>query len=149
MANKTESEALALAEKTAEELGVYIVDVSYKKEGADYILRYYIDKEGGVGIDDCEEFSKAIDPILDKADPIEGNYMLEVSSPGADRRLTKEREFLYYIGRRVDVKLFKPINGEKEFSGVLTGFADKTAEIDGEIRVPVKEASYIRLAFDF
>ena len=153
MANKTEAAALALAEKTAEEQGVYIVDVSYKKEGGDYILRYYIDKDGGVGIDDCENFSRALDPILDAEDPVDGNYTLEVSSPGADRKLTKEREFLYYTGRRVDVKLFKPLeNGDKEFSGVLTGFSDKTAEIDVDgniISVPVKEASYIKLSFEF
>lgn len=152
MANKTETAALALAEKTAEELGVYIVDVSYKKEGGDYILCYYIDKEGGVGIDDCEAFSRAMDPILDEADPVEGNYTLEVSSPGADRRLTKEREFLYYIGRSVEVKLFKAVDGIKEFTGVLTGFKDKTAEIDiggKNISIPVKEASYIRLSFEF
>lgn len=152
MANKTETTALALAEKTAEELGVYIVDVSYKKEGDSYSLCYYIDKEGGVGIDDCEAFSRAIEPVLDEADPIEGNYTLEVSSPGADRRLTKEREFLYYIGAKVDVKLFKPIDGMKEFSGILTGYKDKAAEIevDGNILIiPVKEASFIRLSFDF
>ena len=152
MANKTETAALALAEKTAAELGVYIVDVSFKKESGNYILCYYIDKDGGVGIDDCEAFSRAVEPILDAEDPIEGNYSLEVSSPGADRRLTKEREFLYYIGREVDVKLFKPIDGKKEFSGVLTGFAAKTAEIEAEerkISIPVKEASYIKLSFEF
>lgn len=152
MANKTETAALALAEKTAEELGVYIVDVSYKKEGGDYILCYYIDKEGGVGIDDCEAFSRAMDPMLDTEDPIGSNYTLEVSSPGADRRLTKEREFRYYLGRKVDVKLFKPIDGEKEFSGILTGFEEKTAaiDVDGKImNIPVKEASYIRLSFEF
>lgn len=152
MANKTETAALELAEKTASELGVYIVDVSYKKEGADYVLCYYIDKDGGVGIDDCEAFSRALDPILDEADPIDGNYTLQVSSPGVDRKLTKEREFLYYIGTEVDVKLFKAIDGEKEFTGVLKGFADKTAEIevDGAVRkIPVKEASYIKLSFRF
>lgn len=153
MANQTETAALALAEKTAEEQGVYIVDVSYKKEGGDYILRYFIDKAGGVGIDDCERFSRALDPILDEQDPVGGNYTLEVSSPGADRRLVKEREFLYYIGRRVDVKLFKPLGtGEKEFSGVLAGFSGKTAEIDTDgriVAVPLKEAAYIKLSFEF
>ena len=104
------------------------------------------------GIDDCEAFSRAMDPILDTEDPIGSNYTLEVSSPGADRRLTKEREFLYYLGRKVDVKLFKPIDGEKEFSGILTGFEEKTAaiDVDGKImNIPVKEASYIRLSFEF
>ncbi len=152
MANKTEITALHLAEDTAGKLGVYIVDVSYKKEGPGYSLCYYIDKDGGVGIDDCEAFSKALDSILDEADLIDGNYTLEVSSPGADRRLTKEREFLYYIGRKVDVKLFKAIGEGKEFSGILKSYADKTVQIElggKTIDIPVKDASYIRLSFEF
>ena len=83
---------------------------------------------------------------------IEENYTLEVSSPGADRKLTKEREFLYYIGREVDVKLYKAENGVKEFTGVLKDYKDKTAfvELDGEVKeIPVKQAVYIRLSFKF
>lgn len=152
MANKTEIKALEAAEPIAAAQNVYIVDVSYKKEGGDYSLCYYIDKEGGVGIDECEAFSKAVEEILDRENFIDEAYTLEVSSPGADRRLTKEREFLYYKGREVDVKLFKAEDGRKEFTGVLTDFKDNAAiiETDGVIKeIPVKEAAYIRLSFKF
>ncbi len=152
MANKTEAIAIELAQSIADEMGLYIVDVSYKKEGGAYSLCYYIDKEGGVGIDDCESFSRAVEVILDENDPIEENYTLEVSSPGVDRKLTKEREFLYYKGREVDVKLFKATDGRKEFSGVLKDFSEKTAYIDcqGEsVAVSQKDAAYIKLSFSF
>ena len=152
MANKTEAIAIELAESIAGEMGLYIVDVSYKKEGATYSLCYYVDKAGGVGIDDCEAFSRAVETVLDEKDPIEENYTLEVSSPGVDRKLTKEREFIYYKGREVDVKLFKETDGRKEFSGTLEKFEDKVATIDcqGEkVLVPQKDAAYIRLSFSF
>ena len=152
MANKTEIKALELGESEAQEQGVYIVDVTYKKEDGAYSLCYYIDKDGGVGIDECEKFSKAVEEILDREDFIENNYTLEVSSPGADRKLTKEREFLYYKGREVDVKLYKAENGIKEFTGVLTDYRDDTAfiEINGEVtEIPAKAAVYIRLSFKF
>ncbi len=152
MANKTEAIAIEIGENIAKEMGLYIVDVSYKKEGKDYSLCYYVDKEGGVGIDDCEAFSRAIETVLDEKDPIEENYTLEVSSPGVDRKLTKEREFLYYIGREVDVKLYSAPDGKKEFSGILEEFSDKVAyiNVDGEkISVPQKDAAYIKLSFKF
>lgn len=152
MANKTEIRALEIGEPIAVEQGVYIVDVTYKKNGGNYSLCYYIDKEGGVGIDECELFSKAVEERLDAEDIIEDNYTLEVSSPGADRQLTKEREFLYYIGREVDVKLYKAENGVKEFTGVLEDYKDDAVSInvDGKmIYIPVKQAVYIRLSFKF
>ena len=149
MANGTEIRALELGEQIAQKQNVYIVDVTYKKADDTYSLCYYIDKEGGIGIDECELFSKAVEELLDAEDFIEENYTLEVSSPGADRKLTKEREFLYYIGREVDVKLYKAENGVKEFTGVLKDYKDKTAfvELDGEVKeIPVKQAVYIRLS---
>ncbi len=152
MANKTEIKALETGEKTASEQGVYIVDVTYRKKEDGYSLCYYIDKDGGVGIDECEAFSRAVEEALDKEDFIENNYTLEVSSPGADRQLTKEREFLYYRGREVDVKLYKAENGVKEFTGVLEDYRDSAAIInaDGVTReIPVKQAVYIRLSFKF
>ena len=145
---KTEERALELGESIAKEQGVYIVDTSY----ADGVLCYYIDKPGGIGIDECESFSRAVEPLLDEADIIEKEYSLDVSSPGVDRKLKKEREFLYYIGREVDVKLYKAENGVKEFTGVLKDYKDKTAfvELDGEVKeIPVKQAVYIRLSFKF
>lgn len=152
MANKTEIQALNAGEKTAEQQGVYIVDVTYKKSDDGYSLCYYIDKDGGIGIDECEAFSKAVEQVLDELDFIETNYTLEVSSPGADRQLTKEREFLYYIGREVDVKLYKAENGRKEFSGTLTDFKDGKAFIETEdetMEIAAKQAVYIRLKFEF
>lgn len=154
MANKIEETALALAEETAQKLGVYIVDVSY----AGGVLCFYIDTEGGVDIDKCEAFSREVEVVLDREDIIEKEYSLEVSSPGVDRKLKKEREFLYYRGREVEVKLYaarkltedsEPV---KEFEGVLKDFRDKTAVIqtdDSELEIPVKDAVYIRLRFVF
>lgn len=152
MANKTETAALAAGENTAAEQGVYIVDVTYKKTEDTYTLCYYIDRDGGVGIDECEAFSKAIEEILDRENFIDEAYTLEVSSPGADRKLTKEREFLYYRGREVDVKLYKAENGQKEFTGTLTDYKDDTAYIDADgtvMKIPAKDAAYIRLHFSF
>lgn len=145
----TEERALELGAAAAEELGVYIVDVSY----AGGVLCYYIDRDGGVDIDICESFSRAVEKILDEADIIDGGYSLEVSSPGVDRKLKKEREFKYYIGREVEVKLYAANeDGMKEFDGTLKDFHDKTAVIEretGEIEVPLKNAVYIRLKFIF
>ena len=148
MANKIEMTALELGEATAQELGVYIVDVEY----ANGILCYYIDCDGGVGIDKCEEFSRAVEVVLDREDIIDKEYSLEVSSPGVDRKLKSEREFQYYMGREVEVKLYAPIDGVKEFSGVLKDFEDKTVTVtvDGkDMEIPQKDAVYVRLKFVF
>lgn len=148
MANKIENAAMTVAESIAEEKGVYIVDVSY----AGGVLCYYIDKDGGIGIDECEAFSRAVEVILDRENIIDKEYSLEVSSPGVDRKLKKDREFMYYIGREVEVKLFAPLDGVKEFEGILKDYKDKTAfiEYNGNItEIPVKNASYIRLKFVF
>ncbi len=145
----TEERALKLGAAAAEELGVYIVDVSY--DGG--VLCYYIDRDGGVDIDICESFSRTVEKTLDEADIIEGGYSLEVSSPGVDRKLKKEREFRYYIGREVEVKLYAANeDGLKEFDGILKDFHDKTAVIEREteeVEVPLKNAVYIRLKFVF
>ena len=152
MANQTEITVLSIAEGIAGQYGAYVVDVEYKKEGRDWVLRIALDKEGGIGIDDCENVSRALSDVLDEKDPIKEPYCLEVTSPGVDRKLKKEREFLYYIGREVEVKLYKATDGKKEFRGILNGYENKTAQIetDGKI-IPVNlsEAVYIRLAFDF
>ncbi len=152
MANKIETLALEIGESVGENTGIYVVDVSYKKTDGKNVLCFYIDKEGGVGIDDCESFSRAVEAELDRCDPIDGEYSLEVSSPGADRQLKKEREFLYYTGREVDVKLYKALNGKKEFSGILKKYENDSAVIDTdgeELIIPIKDAAYIRLHFEF
>ena len=103
-------------------LGFTIVDVEYVKEGADYYLRAYIDKEGGITIDDCEKVSRLLEEELDRQDFIPNAYILEVSSPGLGRQLKKEKHYLSNIGEIVDVKLYKAVNKVKEFTGILKSY---------------------------
>ncbi|MEE0944778.1 MAG: ribosome maturation factor RimP [Clostridia bacterium] len=152
MANKTEEFVYRIGDEIALAQDVYLVHTEYKKENGEYYLRLYIDKDGGVGIDDCEAYSRAISDKLDELDPITDPYVLEVSSPGADRKLTTEREFNHYIGREVDVKLYAARNGQKEISGILSGYENDVAvvEVDGEKwEIAKKDAVYIRLSFRF
>ncbi len=109
----------------ADQAGVSVYDVEYVKEAGEYFLRAYIDKEGGVSIDDCEAVSRALDKPLDKEDFIPDAYTLEVSSPGLGRRLTKDRHLEKSLGMEIDLKLFKPLDGEKEFTGSLKGYSEK------------------------
>ena len=150
--SKIEDTVLEISDSLAEKMNFSVVDAEYKKEGGMQILRVYIDKEGGVDLDDCEKFSRALEEILDSEDPIEEAYNLEVSSPGLDRQLKKEREFLHYTGRQVEVKLYKETAGRKEFDGILKEYKDKKVyiETDGEIlEINPKDAAYIRLYFEF
>ncbi|WP_010252244.1 ribosome maturation factor RimP [Acetivibrio cellulolyticus] len=101
-----------------------LVDVEFIKEGTNWYLRIYIDKPGGITIDDCQIISEEISDILDKKDPIEQSYFLEVSSPGLDRPLKKESDFERFKGELVEVKVFKPIDGRKIFEGNLLGLID-------------------------
>lgn len=153
MANIVEKAALEIADEIAAAQGCAVVDAEYKKENGGRYLRIYIDKEGGTGIDDCEKFSRAFDEVFDKKNIIEEAYSLEVSSPGVDRILKKEREFRHYIGAHVRVKLYKAAeNGEKELDGILSDYSDKTAFIDcgGKIiSINTADAAYIRLYFEF
>lgn len=151
MANEAEKLAFEVGDEVAETMGYALVDAQFKKEGKDRYLRLFIDKDGGVGIDDCEKFSRAFETEYDRRDPIDGGYILEVSSPGLDRKLKTEREFKHYIGRIVDVKLFKESDAGKEFSGTLTGFDGKTVSVECEgrnVNINPKEAAYIRLHFE-
>lgn len=120
----TASMARQLAEPYAQQLGVTLWDVLYLKEGASYILRYIIDKEGGVTIDDCENLSRAVDSPLDEADFIKESYFLEVSSPGLNRELKKPHHFTAMAGREVVVHLLRPQNGRRDFAGTLLGLTD-------------------------
>ena len=113
-----------LAEPIAEELGVWIWDVEFVKEGARRILRITIDSEEGITIDDCEKLHRAIDPVLDEADPIEDQYYLEVSSPGIERELKNDMHIYACEGWDVEVKLYAPMNGSKLFRGVLLPLAE-------------------------
>ncbi|HOV27318.1 MAG TPA: ribosome maturation factor RimP [Pseudobacteroides sp.] len=106
-----------------------LVDVEFLKEGANWYLRVYIDKEGGISIDDCQLVSEALGQELDKVDPIPQHYFLEVSSPGIERPLKRDKDFIKYKGEQVEVKLYQPIDGKKIFEGKLNGL------IDGKISI--------------
>lgn len=131
---------------------VEIYDVEYVKEGSDYYLRAFIDKEGGVNINDCEAVSRALSDALDAADFIEEAYILEVSSPGLGRTLKKDRHFEKSIGKEIEIKLFKAVDGCKEFSGILTSFqSDRIfVQMEDEIKEFVRsDIAVVRLALDF
>ncbi len=112
--------------------GVSLWDVRFVKEGADYFLRVFIDKEGGVGIDDCVNVSHAIDPILDEADPIDRSYCLEVCSPGINRELTRPEHFAAFIGKPVTVRLYRAVESAKEITGQLLSYDGTLILADGE-----------------
>ena len=114
---------------TVTELGYSIWDVEYVKEGADWHLRVTIDSPNGIDINDCEKVHRAIDPIIDECDPIEGFYYLDVSSPGAERDLRTDEHILYCIGWRVEAKLFSQKDGRKSFVGTLVSYEDSTVSI--------------------
>ena len=137
-------------EPTVVELGYKIWDVTYQKLGADYHLEITIDSENGINIDDCEKVHRAIDPILDEYDFIEGFYYLEVSSPGIERELRTEEHIRLSIGERVEVKLFSAKDGRKSFVGMLTGYEDGklSFDVDGEaLTLAESEISKITTVF--
>ena len=143
----------------AEKIGVQIYDVEYVKEGTDWYLRAYIDKEGGVTIDDCEKVSREVSEVMDQEDFIEDAYILEVSSPGLGRTLKKDKHLEKSIGQKVEIKTYKPIEKQKEFSGVLEKFDSESITISMEetekqgngkkMTFARGDVALIRLAFDF
>lgn len=142
------SQAEALARPAAQGLGLSLWDVEYVKEGASWFLRYYIDKPGGVTIEDCEALSRAVDGPLDEADFIGTQYYLEVSSPGIERELKKEAHFAAFTGRPVRVRFIRPrADGARELSGTLLSFENGTLTLDtpqGAVAFAKSEAAFIR-----
>lgn len=131
-----------LIKPTVENEGVNLWDVRFLKEGASYYLRVFIDSENGIGIDECTAVSHAIDPIIDKADPIDKSYYLEVCSAGLDRELVRQEHFAFAVGKSVRIKLFKSQDGKKEFSGTLSKFSNGVLTLsfeDSEINVSLKD----------
>lgn len=128
-----------------------LVDIEWVKEGPTWYLRVYIDKEGGITVDDCEVVSRAFGDILDEKDFISENYIFEVSSPGLDRPLKKEKDFQRSIGKMVEVKLYKALNKQKEFVGSLKAYHGDSITIEledkSEIEFKLKDIAIIRLAF--
>lgn len=150
-----ELKAERLLEPALKQLGIELIDVEYVRE-RNWILRVFIDKEGGVDLNDCQQISEKAGELLDEADLISANYMLEVSSPGLDRVLKKDKDFLRYAGEEVDVKLFAPleeVGGVKAFTAVLHGLSDDGQIMlifqDKPITLGKDKISQIRIHFSF
>lgn len=130
-----------------------LYDLEYVKEGGNWYLRAYIDKENGITVDDCELVSRALSRLLDKTDFIPEAYILEVSSPGLGRQLKRDKHFERSIGEEVEIKLYKAVNKKKEWTGILTGFDTDTITIELEDKSAMafkrSEISVVRLTFDF
>ena len=136
-----------------EEYGFELVDVEYVKEGSNWYLRAYIDKPGGIGVNDCEAVSRRLSDILDEKDYIEDSYILEVSSPGLGRPLKKEKDFARSLGEEVEARTYRAIDRQKESGGILKSYDENTVTItyedETEQTFDRKEIALIRQALDF
>ena len=136
-----------------EEYGFELVDVEYVKEGSTWYLRSYIDKPGGISIDDCEKVSRRLSDLLDQEDFIEDAYIMEVSSPGLGRPLKKEKDYARSLGEEVEIRTYRAIDRQKEFEGILKSYDENTVTIayedGGEQTFDRSEIALIRLALDF
>ena len=148
MAKVTELTA-QLAAPIVEEQGCTLWDVEYVKEAGTWYLRVFIDKEGGVSINDCEAVSRPLSDKLDEVDPIEGSYVLEVGSAGADRVLKKPEHFAAFIGSVVEVRLYRTRDGKKEFVGVLEQYENGDVQLEGGLRFEKKDVAQVRLHVTF
>ncbi|HIU75299.1 MAG TPA: ribosome maturation factor RimP [Candidatus Pelethocola excrementipullorum] len=148
-----EQKAEAMLLPIVDEHGFELVDVEYVKEGGNWYLRAYIDKEGGIAVDDCEVISRAFGNMLDEKDFIEDSYILEVSSPGLGRPLKKEKDYVRSMGKELEIRTYRAIDRQKEFFGVLSAYDENSVTItmeDGSEQTFEKsEIALIRLAFDF
>ena len=148
MANRVEEAVEKIAEKILANTDYELVDVEYVKE-RDWFLRVYIDKEGGIGLDDCQEVSGLLDEKLEELNIINDRYILEVSSPGLDRALKKEKDFKREMGKLVDITLYKAIDGEKMITGKLTGYTKDIITIDETREIALNDIALVRLHIDF
>ncbi|HBG17662.1 MAG TPA: ribosome maturation factor RimP [Firmicutes bacterium] len=153
MSQKVKTVLWELAKKIGEELGYEVVEIVLTKEGSSRILRIFIDHPEGIGIKDCEAFSQQLSAILDEKDPISSSYLLEVSSPGIDRPLTKPEHFRRFVGQWVELKLYTPVQGRRKLKGKLGGWSDGEngrvlLEVDGEkLIIPWALISKARLSY--
>ena len=141
-----------LLEPTVNNLGYELYEVEFQKEYDNWVLTLFIDRPEGVDLDDCERVSNAVDPILDEADPIEQAYYLSVSSIGIDRPLKKDKDFQRNIGKKLDVRLYAPMDGKKEFAGELVSFGEESFIVKtdkGEKEIARKACALIRPHIDF
>ncbi|MBP3487965.1 MAG: ribosome maturation factor RimP [Roseburia sp.] len=136
-----------------ERMNFELVDVEYVKEGGTWYLRAYIDKEGGITVNDCEAVAREMNEILDREDFVEDSYVFEVSSPGLGRPLKKEKDYIRSMGREVEIRTYRAINREKEFYGILSAYDESTVTIEtddgGTLTFEKTDIALIRLAFDF
>lgn len=149
---KIEEKVEQLVKDPIEKLGYSLYDVEYVKEGPEYYLRIYIDKESGIDLNDCEKVSNEINEILDKADYIKEQYYLEVSSPGIERKLRKDKHLEQNISKNVEIKLFKKgNNGKKEYTGKLKAFNQEEIiiETDKEIAIERKNIAQIKTIYEW
>jgi len=131
---------------------IELVDVEFIKEGPHRFLRIIIDKEGGISLDDCQLISSEVNVILDKIDPIEENYFLEVTSPGVERELKREEDFKKFAGKDIQINLFQPIDGQKIIKGILVGLNEGEIKIlseGSELQIPLNKTSLVKLVADF
>ena len=151
--SKLEKLIIDAAAPIAEAAGCYIYDVEYVKEGGARYLRIFADKEeGGISLDECEVINRAVGKFLDEKDPIKENYILEVSSPGVERKLKTPEHFRRYMGKTVDIGLYKAIDGAKAMTGVLKGYEDEKIKVDtgnGDVELALTETTFVKLHFDF
>ena len=132
--------------------GFELVDVEYVREGSSWYLRAYIDKPGGITVNDCELVAREMNDILDREDYVDDTYIFEVSSPGLGRPLKKEKDFKRSLGSEVEIRTYRPIEHEKEFYGILKAYTEDTVTVEreeGEMVFEKKDIALIRLAFDF
>lgn len=136
-----------------ERMDFELVDVEYVKEGGTWYLRAYIDKAGGITVNDCESVAREMNEILDREDYIEDSYVFEVSSPGLGRPLKKEKDYIRSMGKEIEIRTYRAINREKEFYGILSAYDENTVTIEqedgGNMTFDKKDIALIRLAFDF
>ncbi len=148
-----EQKAEALITPIVDSMGFELVDVEYVKEGGNWYLRSYIDKEGGITVDDCEAVSRLFSDKLDEEDFIEDSYIMEVSSPGLGRPLKKEKDYRRSMGKELEIRTYKAIDKEKEFYGILTAYDDSSVTIETEEGTTrtfdKKQIALIRLAIHF
>lgn len=151
--SKLELKILEMAKPVAAEIGCYIYDVEYAKEGKSRFLRIFADKEDDrISLDECEAISRRMSELLDESDPISDNYMLEVSSPGIERRLRTLEHFARYIGESIDIGLYKAIDGSKILNGKLISFENEKITLEtanGEMSIMQSETTSVKLHFDF
>lgn len=134
------------------QLNLQLVDTEFTKEGSDYALTVFIDKDGGVGVDDCQAVSDALNPVLDEQDYISESYTLYVSSPGLGRKLRRPHDFEWAVGKEIEIRTYQPIDGNKEFRGILKEWDKDQVVIEADEKdetVLRKNISLIRTAFDF